>query len=173
MVAGSGATEAETAAVPIRVPAAKGTPKTVLIPDANAGSKLKTIEPAEDERSKRATLPKLVPAAVTVPSKVLFVRSMLRFVSEAIVELRVRFSPPECVMLVVVSPPVIGNIAATGDVPSVAGVTGATLNPAPVNTDNVEGSNVTVVVPPVIVAACRAKGVKTATAQATAFNELW
>jgi hypothetical protein len=75
---------------------------------------------------------------------------MLKLVREAVVALRVRFNPPECVMFVVVSPPVMGNVAATGDVLSVAGFTGVMLNPAPVRTDKVDALNVTVVVPPVM-----------------------
>ena len=100
--------------------------------------------------SKKATPAVLLPPAVTVPKRVLFVRLMSKLVREAVVVFRVRFSPPECVMFVVVSPPVIGNVAATGDVLSVAGLTGVMLNPAPVRTDNVDVLNVTAVVPPVI-----------------------
>jgi hypothetical protein len=75
---------------------------------------------------------------------------MLKFVNEAVVAFRVRFSPPEWVTLVVVSPPVIGKVAATGEGFSVAGLTGVMLNPAPVRTDRVDVLKVTVVVPPVI-----------------------
>src|SRR5947209_20553619 len=95
---------------------------------------------------------------------------MSKLVREAVVVFRVRFSPPECVMFVVVSPPVIGNVAATGDGLSVAGLTGVMLNPAPVRTDKVDVLKVTVVVPPVIGVAWAAKGMETAAARMTAFH---
>jgi hypothetical protein len=159
MLAGSGATEAATTAVPIGVPAGRGTPKTVLICEASTGFKLNSVAPPEDEISKRGTLPALVLPAVTVPNSVLLVRTILKLVSDAAVAFRVRVNPPECVMFVVVSPPVIGNIADTGEVLSVAGLTGVMLKPAPVRTDRVDVLNVTVVVPPVIAAACIEMGI--------------
>src|SRR3954452_15132383 len=95
MLAGSGATDGATAAVPIRVPAARGAPNTALICAANTEFKLNTVVPPDDERSNRATLAAVFPPALTVPNRVLFVRLILKLVSAALAALRVRFNPPE------------------------------------------------------------------------------
>jgi len=149
-LAGSGATEAAMDAVPMGVPAGRGTPNTALIWDANTEFNDNDVVPPEEAISNRATLLVLLPPALTVPNRMLFVRLMLKLVNEAVLAFCARFNPPECVMLVVVSPPVIGKVAATGEVFSVAGLTGVMLNPAPVRTESVDVLKVTVVVPPVI-----------------------
>ncbi len=162
-LAGSGV--GVTTAVPISVPAGRLTPNTWSIVPARASLRARLVIPFAIEISNKATLFSVVEPEITCPNSVLFVTLIAKFCRSAVVPERVKANPPLWSITDEVSPPTIGNDAATsGLVARVAGGTGAKLKPAAVKADNVPVSKVTVVEPVLTGAAPAVKGNNSATA---------
>jgi hypothetical protein len=144
-VVGSGTIIAATTAVPIGVPVRFGIPKTEARPAPSAVSIVKTL-PAPI--SKNVKLDVVLPPAVKSPVNLLVRRLIVKLEMDADEPPLVKVRPPECVIVEVVLPPVMGKTAFGPARFKVAGAIGVMPNPRPTSAVIVAGTKFTVVVPP-------------------------